>query len=90
MLPVLSKLGFKALNFTSSTLAWDTWPISDPECGQHYTIKLVISDDVYNIITVATSLNVTGLTRGEEYTITVSAAHSCKTISMTLEGSAFG
>ena len=90
MLPVLSELVFKALNFNSSTLTWITWPISSPECGGNYTIKLVEGGNTSSIVcyvaTATTSLNVTGLTRGEEYTVTVSTAHSCKTILMTLEG----
>ena len=89
---VLIVLGFKPLNFTSATFYWAICGSVNPECVHNYNIMVQSVRTLgtfHNINTVATSLNVTGLTRGEEYTITVSTGHSCKTISMTLEGIAF-
>ena len=83
ILTVLSELGFKALNFTSATLSWVN------NCNDNYTVLVQennTSSIVYNMATLATSLNVTGLTRGEEYTATVFTAHSYQKILMTLEG----
>ena len=90
---MLSELGFKPLNFSSATLYWAIWPRVNPECSQNYTILVqsVHTLGMFNNITSATtSLNVTGLIRGEEYTVTVSTAHSKKTVNMTLEGTYIG
>ena len=88
---VLSELGFKALSFTSATIYWATWPSVKSECVHNYSVLVQnvraqsISD---NITTAATSLNVTGLTRGEEYIVTVSTRQrkNFKTVMMILEG----
>ena len=87
---MLIDLGFKPLNFTSATFYWAICGSVNPECVHNYNIMVQKVNRTlgifHNITTVATSLNVTGLTRGEEYTITVSIAHSKKTVMMTLEG----
>ena len=86
---VLSELGFKALSFTSATIYWATWPSVKSECVHNYSVLVQnvhtqsISD---NTTTAATSLNVTGLTRGEEYIVTVSTRQRKKTVMMILEG----
>ena len=87
---VLSELGFKALSFTSATIYWATWPSVKSDCVHINYYVLVqnvhtknISD---NITTAATSFNVTGLTRGEEYIVTVSTRQRKKTVMMILEG----
>ena len=87
---VLSELGFKALSFTSATIYWATWPSVKSECIHNYSVLVQsvrtpasISD---NTTTATTSLSVTGLTRGEEYTVTVSTGQRKKTVMMTLEG----
>ena len=96
------KLGFTALNFTSATLFWI--PSSDsPNCVQSYTILVnesslqttfpfekAFNSSVYN--TSSTSLNVTGLSRGVEYTFTVTGRDRAgregesEEMRMTLEG----
>ena len=86
---MFSELGFKPLNFSSATLHWAIWSRVNPECSQNYTVLVqsVHTPGIFhNITTSSTSLNVTGLIRGEEYTVTVSTAHSKKTVKMTLEG----
>ena len=69
------KLTFAAVNFTSATLYW-TSPNDSLNCVHSYTIlenesslQSTFNSSVYN--TSRTSLNVTGLSRGVEYTFTV-------------------
>ena len=69
------KLRFLALSFTSATLYWMP-PNDSPNCVHSYTIlvnesslQATFNSSVYN--TSSTSLNVTGLSRGVEYTFTV-------------------
>ena len=86
---MLSELGFKPLNFTSATFYWAICGSVNPECVHNYNIMVQSVRTLgifHSITTAATSFNVTGLIRGEEYTITVSTAHSKKTVMMTLEG----
>ena len=45
---------------------------------------------MFKVTTATTALNVIGLARGEEYTVTVSTAYSKETIMMTLEGMYMG
>ena len=90
---MFSELGFKPLNFSSATLHWAILPRVNPECSQNYTILVqsVRTPGIFhNLTTSATSLNVTGLIHGEEYTVTVSTAHSRKTVNMSLEGTYMG
>ena len=95
------KLGFTALNFTSATLFW--MPPNDClNCVHSYDWALLAKipfknsfnlSYVYNsTTTTSTSLNVTGLSRGVEYTFTVTGRDRAgrkgesEEMSMTLEG----
>ena len=90
------KLGFLALSFTSAILSWMP-PNDSPNCVHNYTIlvnesslQATINSSVYN--TSSTSLNVTGLSRGVEYTFIVTGRDRAgregenEEMSMTLEG----
>ena len=86
---VLSELGFKPLKFTSATLFWAIWPSVSPECIHNYSVLVQNVHTLgvfHNVNTATTSFNVTGLTRGEEYTVTLSTGQRKKTVMMTLEG----
>ena len=83
---VPSQLKFEALNFTSARLNW-TVPSGTSQCVHKYSVLVWGINSAFNITTTATAINVTGLIRGEEYTVTVSNAFGNETIRMTLEGS---
>ena len=62
----------KVLSFTSAIIDWNT-PVDHFDCVFNYNVQIrnSQSNKTHNTTTTATSLNVTGLTRGVEYTITV-------------------
>ena len=68
-----TKLRFTAVNFTSATFEW-AGPVLYGNKSHFYTIKLSINSSfevVYNTTSLTTSVNVTGLSRGVEYNISV-------------------
>ena len=64
------KLRYTAINFTCAVLAWTT-PAGS--CVHYYTVHIHnhICELIDNSTTANTTLNVSGLTRGVEYTVTV-------------------
>ena len=62
----------KVLSFTSAIIDWNT-PVDHFDCVFSYNVQIrnSQSNKTHNITTTATSLDVTGLTRGVEYTIAV-------------------
>ena len=64
------KLRYTPLNFTTAVLAWET-PAGS--CVHYYTVHIHnhICELLDNSSTADTTLNVSGLTRGVEYTVTV-------------------
>ena len=64
------KLRYTAMDFTSAVLAWAT-PAGS--CVHYYTVHIHnhICELIHNSTTADTTLNVSGLTRGVEYTVTV-------------------
>ena len=93
MLPPPTNLTFTALNFTSAMLSWFTSG-NNPNCfyGYDIIIQSNTSMAIHNSTTIATTLNVTGLTRGVEYTVSVYGIDNNGrlgkngTILMTLDG----
>ena len=88
----LTNLRFTALNFTSTILKWEP-PGDSSSCIHNYTVQIQsnnTNESVY-IVTI-TTINVTGLTRGVEYTVTVFGIYSdeiegeYEMIQMTLDG----
>ena len=93
MLPPPTNLTFTALNFTSAMLSWLTSG-SNPDCfyGYDVIIQSNTSMAIHNSTTITTTLNVTGFTRGVEYTVSVYGIDNNGrlgkngTILMTLDG----
>ena len=65
-------LMLKVLSFTSAIIDWNT-PVDYFDCVFSYNVQIrnSQSNKTHNTTTTATSLNVTGLTHGVEYTIAV-------------------
>ena len=82
-----TRLRFKALNFFSATLDWMA-PCDNRDRVNSYTVNVRNGNISYNTTVVNTTLNVTGLTRGVEYTVTVysNGGMGRSTINMTLDG----
>ena len=84
------KLRYTPLNFTTAVLAWVTLAGS---CVHYYTVHIHnhICELIDNSSTVDTTLNVSGLTHGVEYTVTVFGVYNNEvgrsaTIFMNLDG----
>ena len=84
------KLRYTSLNFTSAAIAWET-PAGS--CVDNYTVHIYnhICELIDNSNTASKILNVSGLTRGVEYTVTVFGVYNDEvgrsaTIFMNLDG----
>ena len=71
--------GFRAESFTSATLMW-TPPTDVPLCVHNYTVHVFTGnsedEDTHSTANNITSITVTGLNHGVEYSFTVAAQDS--------------
>ena len=90
---MITELRFTALSYTSASIQWAV----PTRCGNLFHIQISIHcfcENVYNTTSHITSVNVTGLTLGVQYSVIVfsSSAHDGKTagnranLLMTLDG----
>ena len=87
----LNDFRFTALNFTSAILKWEP-PGDISNCIHNYTVQIQSNTNESIYIVTITTINVTGLTRGVEYTVAVFGIYSdgikgeYEIIQMTLDG----